>query len=423
MKQVYTLYLVLLLCLPATLIHAQQMNRVRQTIDTLCSPAMHGRGYIFDGDKKAADLISYTFRSAGLKSFGSSYFQPFSLTVNRITATPQLQADKIKLTAGEDFVAGAASASGKGKAKVLALDTLVFTDTTVASKFFSQPLKKKAILYRQQDKQKLIKLPEPYQKQLQAAKLQIILQPKELLTPVARQQTLPVLEVKTTAWPTQTRKVKYNIQADMAQNYKTQNVVAFVEGSIKPDSFIVFSAHYDHLGGQGKDVYFPGANDNASGTAMLLELAHHYSQPENKPKYSMAFIAFAAEEAGLLGSYHFVQNPLFPLGQIRFLVNLDLLGTGDDGMMVVNGSIHPKEFNLLTQLNQQQHYLTQIRSRGRAANSDHFPFSEKGVPAFFFYTLGGTTAYHNTNDKAEQLPLTRFPEVFKLITAFTAQLQ
>src|SRR5690606_14083057 len=97
-----------------------------------------------------------------------------------------------------------------------------------------------------------------------------------------------------------------------------------------------------HIGGQGRDVYFPGANDNASGTTMLLELAEHYSQ--NPPDYSIVFMAFAAEEAGLLGSFHYTQNPFFPLQRIRFLINLDLLGTGDDGMMAVNGSIHPAEF-------------------------------------------------------------------------------
>ncbi len=422
MKPVYTLYLALLLT--ATTAQAQQMQRVRQTIDTLCSPTMHGRGYIFDGDKKAAEYISSTFSSVGLRSLENSYYQPFNLSVNRITHTPQLQAGKAKLVAGVDFVAQVASASGKGKAKVLPLDTLVFADTAAAQKFFSQNLHKKAILYRQQDQQQLSKLPEHYQQKLQGAKVHIILQPKELMTTVARQQqNLPVLEVKSGAWPVDTRKIRYNVQADLTPNYQTQNVVAFIQGSIKPDSFIVFSAHYDHLGGQGEGVYFPGANDNASGTAMLLELAHYYNQPENRPAYSIAFMAFAAEEAGLLGSYHYVQHPLFPLSQIKFLVNLDLLGTGDDGMMVVNGSIHQQEFNLLTKLNQQHHYLPQLRRRGKAANSDHFPFSEKGVPAFFFYTLGGTAAYHNTNDKPEQLPLTRFPEVFKLITEFAKQLQ
>ena len=91
----------------------------------------------------------------------------------------------------------------------------------------------------------------------------------------------------------------------------------------------------------GKDVYFPGANDNASGVAMLLNLANYYSKKENQPKCSIAFIAFAGEEAGLLGSKYFSEHPLIPLNKMKFLVNLDLLGTGDEGMMVVNATCIP----------------------------------------------------------------------------------
>ncbi|MFD2248490.1 M28 family metallopeptidase [Pontibacter ruber] len=424
MKQLYPLYFALLLFLTAAGAHAQDMARVRQTIDTLCSSAMHGRGYLLEGDAKAAGYIRSRFAAAGLKSFDNDYFQYFRLPVNRITHTPQLQVDGKKLTAGSGFLAQASSASGKGKAKVLVLDALIFFDPAVAQRFFAQDFHKKALVFRQQDRQKLQKLAPEYLTKLQQAKVHVVLQPKELLTTVAtRQGAIPVLEVQAAAWPATARRIKYNITADFDSAYTTQNVLAFVEGSIRPDSFIVFTAHYDHLGGQGEEVYFPGANDNASGTAMLLELASFYSQPQNRPKYSMAFIAFTAEEAGLLGSFHYVQHPLFPLSQIRFLLNFDLLGTGDEGMMVVNGAVHTAEFELLQQLNQQHHYLPNIRNRGKAANSDHYPFSDKGVPAFFFYTLGGTTAYHNVKDHPGQLPLTRFAEVYQLILDFAATLQ
>ena len=213
------------------------------------------------------------------------------------------------------------------------------------------------------------------------------------------------------------------MKAQLKPQHEANNVIAYIAGSAQPDSFLVFTAHYDHLGGQGKAVYFPGANDNASGTAMLLELAAHYSQPQHRPNYSIVFMAFAAEEAGLLGSSYYTEHPLFPLSRIRFLVNLDLLGTGSEGMMVVNGKVHAPEYEQLQQLNQQHQYLPQLRSRGKAANSDHYPFSEKGVPAFFFYTLGGTAAYHNPNDHASQLPLTEFEDVFQLIVDFAKALQ
>ncbi|MER2998841.1 M28 family metallopeptidase [Pontibacter populi] len=418
------LFLILIVCLFALPMQAQDMPRVRQTLDTLTSPYFHGRGYIFEGDAKAANYIRGRYKAAGLKPISGSYFQEFTMPVNRVTQTPELIVDGTRLIPGTDFVASANTASGKGKATIVCLDTLVFTDAAAAQKFFSRDLRKKALVYPQKFRKQLWELPEPYLQKILSAKLHIILQPKSLLTTVAATPApVPLLEIKETAWPAKARKVKFNIKAEFTPAYQTRNVIAIIPGTVQPDSFIVFTAHYDHLGGQGKDIYFPGANDNASGTSMLLELAEHYSKPENRPNYSIAFMAFAAEEAGLLGSFHYTNNPLFPLQNIRFLVNLDLLGTGDDGMMVVNGSIHPKEFELLQTINKQQSYLPQIKMRGRAANSDHFPFSEKGVPAFFFYTLGGTTFYHNTNDQPAQLPLTRFKEVFRLITDFAGALQ
>ncbi|MEJ8756462.1 M28 family peptidase [Pontibacter sp. H259] len=416
--------LITILCLAAHPLFAQDIPRVRQTIDTLTGPYFHGRGYIFEGDARAATYIQDRFTQAGLKPIGESYFQEFTMPVNRVTESPELTINGRNLTPGTDFVASANTASGKGKASIVYLDTLVFNNAATAQKFFSQDFRKKAIVYPQNFRKQVQELPAPYLQKILSAKLHIILQPKELLTTVAASPApVPILEVKKTAWPADAKKIKYKITTHHEPTYKTRNVIGFIPGTTQPDSFIIFTAHYDHLGGQGKAVYFPGANDNASGTAMLLELAEHYSKPENKPKYSIAFITFAAEEAGLLGSLHYTQNPLSPLQQIRFLVNLDLLGTGDDGMMVVNGSIHPTEFELLKSINSKYNYLPQLKMRGRAANSDHYPFSERGVPAFFFYTLGGTTAYHNTQDKSQQLPLTKFREVFKLITDFAADLQ
>ena len=113
---------------------------------------------------------------------------------------------------------------------------------------------------------------------------------------------------------------------------------------------------------------------------------------------------------------------MFPLNQINFLINLDLLGTGDDGIQVVNGSVYQSHFDKLVAINQQKNYLKDIKIRGKAANSDHYYFSEKGVPAVFIYTLGGIKAYHDIDDKAATLPLTEFEDCFRLITDFVVEL-
>lgn len=79
-------------------------------------------------------------------------------------------------------------------------------------------------------------------------------------------------------------------------------MVGYIQGTRKPDSMIVLTAHYDHLGGLGNATYFPGANDNASGISMLLSLARYYSNIDHRPEYTMVFIAFGGEEVGLIGS-------------------------------------------------------------------------------------------------------------------------
>ena len=100
------------------------------------------------------------------------------------------------------------------------------------------------------------------------------------------------------------------------------------------------------------------------------------------------------------------------------MINLDLLGTGDEGIMVVNGALLEKEFNRLHAINDTQRLVYGVNKRGKAANSDHYWFSEKGVPAFFIYTLGGVTAYHDVRDISATLPLTDYTDVCRLILQF-----
>jgi Zn-dependent M28 family amino/carboxypeptidase len=169
----------------------------------------------------------------------------------------------------------------------------------------------------------------------------------------------------------------------------------------------------------GKTVYFPGANDNASGVAMLLSLARYYSQPGNKPNCSIVFMAFSGEEVGLLGSHYYVEHPLFPMTRIKFLTNMDILGTGNEGITVVNATVYDSAFKKLQEINTAGNYLPALKPRGKAAISDHHFFTEKNIPSFYIYTLGGIKAYHDTCDRRETLPLTEFEDLFSLLREFT----
>jgi Zn-dependent M28 family amino/carboxypeptidase len=179
----------------------------------------------------------------------------------------------------------------------------------------------------------------------------------------------------------------------------------------------VFSAHYDHLGKMGKDTYFPGASDNASGTAMMLLLANYYSK-QHANKYTMVFIAFSGEEAGLLGSHFFIEHPLIDLKKIKFLTNIDIAGDATNGITVVNGSVFKNQFDVLNSINSKSNLLPEIRIRGKAAISDHYFFSEKNIPCFFIYTNGGKGYYHDVFDQAKELSLNNINELFNLMTEF-----
>lgn len=357
----------------------QNLPYARQVIDTLTSNHFWGRGYTNDGMKKAADYIAAQLAEAGVKPLKTNdYFQQFSYPVNTFPGKMQLTINGKELVAGRDYLVGPQSKGVVGQGSFEQIDSRQFLD---------------------------------------ARKKVLVMHDEKLTWSVEKEQAnYTLLFVKKGSVEGEPKSYSVNIDQKFEKNFKASNVCGIVKGTRKPDSVVVFTAHYDHLGGMGNETYFPGANDNASGISLLLNLAKHYA--ENPPAYSVVFIAFAGEEAGLVGSKYFVDNPLLPLSSIRFLLNVDLVGTGEEGITVVNASEFAKEFTLLNKINDRQQLLTKINARGKAANSDHYWFTEKGVPAFFVYTLGGIAAYHDIMDKGATLPLTEYNDLFKLIVGF-----
>lgn len=400
------------------------MREVRRTVHYLTSRHLHGRGYTHHGDQRAAAFLVRRFKRFGLVAFNSAatYTQPFPLSVNTFPGRLALTVDGHQLRPGQDFIVAPESAGGRFTASVTYFDSLAFSQETVRQQFLAQPLQTKVLVLTQPDYQRIQALPLLAEK-LGEARALIILVPGKLTASLSpRQATQPRLLVAAPAWPQAAKQVTLALDARLQQDYQTQNVLGYIPGTARPDSLLVVTAHYDHLGELGRRHFFPGANDNASGTSMLLQLARHLSQPAHRLRYTVVFIGFSGEETGLLGSRYFTTHPLFPLDKVRFLLNLDLVGTGDTGATVVNGTLHPKEFQLLQQLNNGPASIGPISARGKAANSDHFPFSEAGVPAFFLYTRGGIAAYHDVEDKAKTLPLTRYAELFQLLSQFLTHL-
>lgn len=406
----------------------------KKIIDSLTSENMHGRGYVNNGDKLAAEFIKREFATFGLESFNDSYFQPFTFPVNTFPNTITFNCTfrikgktvNFKGVPGQNFLVSPSSPSINSTFTTIVFDS---TYTTSLKKFdsFRKKIKAKNVFVIVDDRGVTDKKKLEFFKRAKEGyfKTPVIELVQKLTWSVSKSVANYVkIQVPVDSFLFAAKGLgNITIENNYIPEHHTQNVIGYIKGSQQPDSFIVFSAHYDHLGQMGKNTYFPGANDNASGCAMLLNLVNYYSMPQNKPKYSIVFMAFAGEEAGLVGSDYYTEHPLFPLKNITFLVNLDLMGTGEDGITIVNGSVFQKEFDAIVHLNEQKEYVKEVKIRGKAANSDHYHFSEKGVKAFFIYTMGGIKAYHDIYDKANTLPLTEFDDLYFLIIDFANLLQ
>jgi aminopeptidase YwaD len=403
--------------------NGQDMNYTSQVLDKLTSVELAGRGYVEDGHLKAATYIAGEFEKAGLKKFEKTYFQNFSLEANIFPGAMEVQLQKdIPLKPGEDYIVGPNTPTLKGYYKLVLIDSAVVADAKRLKKMSQMDYSKEFIIL---DDSKVI-LPE--QKEFYKFFLQnpwpaagiIVINDKKLTADIAATQSPQVtLHITRKAMAVADKVIYVNIEAEV-KKVKTQNVVGYVQGTQYPDSFVVVSAHYDHLGKMGVATYFPGASDNASGTSMLLNLAQYYAK--NPAKYSVVFMAFSGEEIGLLGSMYYAEHPLFPLKKIKFLFNIDIMGDAADGITLVNGTTMTSEYNKINSINDAKKYIPSIQKRGEAAISDHYPFYAKGVRCFFAYSRGKITAYHDITDTKAGLPLTNYQGCFQLFKDFIAAL-
>jgi len=416
-----TLFLWVFCCL-GICVQGQNIEYARKVIDTLCSPELAGRGYVNNGHLKAAEYLSNEFKSIGLKSFDKNYFHTFLYTVNTFPGAMQLKLGETQLEAGKDFICHPSSGGIRGQYEVVHFNKKSAKSEKKLKKLLGKDHKGKFLVFdsRGITNEKVLEF-------FRAAELNplhaqgIIIVKEKLTAGLSKIQfPHPVFFVLADALPVKFNSAEAAIDAKILERETSKNVIGYVEGTHQPDSFLVFSAHYDHLGHIGKDVYIPGANDNASGTSLVLNLAKHYRS--NPHRYSVVFMLFGGEEIGLLGSKHYTEYPLFDLKKIRFLLNMDIMGTGDEGIKVVNATEFPKQFDQLVALNQKHDYLAKVGKRGKAANSDHYFFYKAGVPCFFIYTLGGIKAYHDVYDRAETLPLTEYEDVFRLMVEFAKRL-
>jgi aminopeptidase YwaD len=401
---------------------SQHLEIGRSWVDTLSSPYFFGRGYVKDGVNKAAEFIKNEFEKMGIHKLpgADSYLQDFSFGVNTFPGVVAVKHHKRELINGVHFMVNPNSGGGEfKKLKLTHIDTVDINDEKQLKNKLDLAFSKKSdgvlfdlsgmpVLDEMNLKYQLLGLGNHFPT--------VFVTSNKMDWGVGRAQLkYPVLSIADSIFQ-KNKLFSLCIKAEWEPDFTSKNVMGYIPSLNKDARTIVFTAHYDHLGGMGNEVFIPGANDNASGTSMLAAIAQHFLREPSQDH--LVFIAVAGEEAGLLGSEHFVESNIMGLDSIRIVLNLDLMGSGEKGITIVNGTIFKEEFDLFQRINQEKNYVHKIKPRGETQNSDHYHFYKKGVPAFFIYTLGAYTHYHDIYDCYENLPFSAYDEIVNLLIDF-----
>ena len=214
------------------------------------------------------------------------------------------------------------------------------------------------------------------------------------------------------------QKIPQNYFRGRSKN-NSENVVAFIMGSEKPDEYVVISAHYDHVGVKGEKIY-NGADDDASGTAAVLEIAQAFKDAVNAgngPKRSIIFLNVTGEEAGLFGSKFYTEFPIFPLKNTVANLNIDMIGRvdkkhkEDDNFVYLIGAdkISTELHELSETVNKKYTNLTLDYTYNDESDpnrfyyrSDHYNFAKNGIPIIFYFN-GVHKDYHKHTDTANKI--------------------
>ncbi len=408
---------IILLAFCAIGLGAQDLPHYKRIVKELSSAKYQGRGYARDGANKAGKYLEKEFRKAGVDEVT---LQPFTLDINTFCGKMNMWADGKKLRAGVDFSMREYSPGAHGEYPVYHVDTLNFSaerlfqdlakpeyaNCLVACEFWFT-YRNREVFSRLQNAGEfpnagLIYTWESPIKFYKAYGEKVVDKPIVWVTPEAIEGV---------------KRVRLDVDNKFLKDYECFNVIAKVEGA-RHDSCYVFTAHYDHLGNLGRKIYYAGANDNASGTATIVTLAEYYAK--NRPEYDMYFIAFSGEDANLRGSTWFVEHPIVPLEQIRYLFNIDMIGDNNPVQYCEVSDRGMRGFELLERINARKGHFQSLNRGELAANSDHYPFAVRDVPCIFLENEEGDAFqyYHTIFDTWKNAVTTSYEPTFRLVRDF-----
>ncbi len=427
-------------------------------IEYLASEELKGRFPGTEGDSLAADYIRKSFKANGLELLGEDGYQKMSIVTEvQLGENNSVSWNRRNLNLNTEFVPMSFSGSG------LATGQLVFAGFGISieksdfsyDSYDNLDVKGKIVMILEggpetdsEDEDPFIGYLSDRYKVLNAkdrGAIGVILvagikfDPQDELAFAARKEAsagLPIIRMKrevanellvlsnttieeleeqclANGFPEVLVQENISVQTELiAAETSTQNVVGLLAGKGYPnDSLIIVGGHYDHLGlgGIGTGTRVPdttaihyGADDNASGVSALIEIAGYLNSKKSELDYSVLFIAFAAEEMGLIGSKYYVENPLVDLSKTRAMVNLDMIGRlNEDNRLNIGGVGTAREFNDLIEAVNENQFVLGLSTEGYGP-SDHASFYANDLPVLFLST-GAHGDYHTPEDSSDKI--------------------
>lgn len=210
-----------------------------------------------------------------------------------------------------------------------------------------------------------------------------------------------------------------------------ENVLGYIEGTDLKDELLIITAHYDHLGKQGNDIYY-GADDDGSGTAAILEIAEAFALAKKAgkgPRRSILIMPVSGEEKGLLGSEYYAENPVFPLAETVCNLNIDMIGRMDKnhendtnyvyiiGSDKLSSELHAaneNNNNAYTKIDLDYTFNDEKDQNRFYYRSDHYNFAKNGIPVIFYFT-GVHADYHKPTDTPDKLHYGKMETITRLV--------
>jgi len=455
-------------------------------IKTLAAPDMEGRGAGTNGLGKASKYLEHRYKSLGLQPAGTNgYLQPFTVTTGAKlksdnSLTEQISGKKQTLVLNQDFVPASFSSSGSFTGPVVFVGYGASADEFQYDDYAGVNVKDKIVVVLRYEPetfgeksghQGLTQHSQLITKAINArnhgAKAVVFVNGKladgeeDLLMRFGSvsgptDAGMMLLQVKNTvaeswfqavgkspadvqqqinhmskpasfAFPeTLQLSVKVDIEATHA---RVNNVLAYLPG--KTDEYIIIGAHYDHLGrGDSNSLapsqigqIHPGADDNASGTAGVLELARMLAPMKGQLERGILFASFSGEELGLLGSAEWVKEPTLPLDKCAAMLNMDMIGRIKDNKVYIGGVGTGSTFKTILEQAQRQsksNFKIEYSAGGYSA-SDHTSFVAKKIPVLFFFS-GLHSDYHKPSDTWDKINAPAAAQLLDLISDVALQL-